>query len=521
MDHADTSSDAPTISLPRSSGLLLHITSLPGPYGIGDLGPDAYRFADLLFETGQRIWQVLPLVPVGLGSSPYSSPSTFALNPLFVSPTLLVEDGLLDAVEKPAGVHAERVAFEAVGAFKDGLLEEAFNRFEAGDVSLDRAAFDAFCARHAYWLDDYALFMALKSHHDGAGWVHWPPELAQRRPEAIDAFREEHAARVRRHKFDQFLAFDQWDRLKRYCNERDILFFGDLPIYVAHDSADVWAHQNLFHLDDEGRSTVVAGVPPDYFSETGQRWGNPIYRWDVMEDNDYAWWTQRIEAALRHADMIRLDHFRGFAGYWEIPAEEETAVNGRWADGPGSSLFEAVRRRLGALPLVAEDLGLITPDVKELMRTFGLPGMAVLQFAFHEQADHPFLPHEHPRNLVAYTGTHDNDTFLGWWETMTRDASQERAVRFARAYLGLEAGRAEVVHWAALRVMMASPATWVVFPMQDVLGLRGTSRMNTPGESRGNWRWRFTWDQLTGEMRRRLERLTAIYGRSDHLDDVL
>ncbi|MEX0821296.1 MAG: 4-alpha-glucanotransferase, partial [Rhodothermales bacterium] len=447
MKEPASPADTPPIRLPRSSGLLLHITSLPGPFGIGDLGPDAYRFADVLFETGQRIWQVLPLVPIGLGNSPYSSPSTFALSPLFVSPVLLEEDGLIESMpDAPAGTEnpvAEPVDFEAAAPFKSAVLQQAFERFESGDTPVDPAAFDAFRARHAAWLDDYALFMALKEHHGGVEWTRWPTGLAMREPAAIEAFVDKHGARVRRHAFDQFVVFDQWDRLKRYCNEREIWFFGDLPIYVAHDSADVWASRELFHLDDDGRSTVVAGVPPDYFSETGQRWGNPIYRWDVMEKRGYAWWTRRIEAVLRHADLVRLDHFRGFAGYWEIPAEEQTAVHGRWAEGPGPSLFEAVRRKLGTLPLVAEDLGLITPDVKQLIDAFDFPGMAVLQFAFHEGADHPFLPHAYHRNLVAYTGTHDNDTLLGWWQDVAGDPDQERARRFASAYLGVENGGAE------------------------------------------------------------------------------
>lgn len=521
MNSTSHSQDEPAIRLPRSSGILLHITSLPGPYGVGDLGPDAYRFADLLAETGQSIWQVLPLVPVGLGNSPYSSPSTFALNPIFASPRLLAEDGLLEELPTPPTLPADRVDFERAAALKSELLAEAFRRFDGGDTPINASVFDTFCARHAHWLDDYALFMALKTIHGGSAWTEWPSEHAHAEPAALDAFREEHEVQVRQHKFNQFVVFDQWDRLKRYCNERDIWFFGDLPIYVAHDSADVWANRSLFHLDERGHSTFVAGVPPDYFSETGQRWGNPIYRWDLMKEHDFAWWTRRIEASLRQADLIRLDHFRGFAGYWEIPAEEDTAVNGRWVDGPGASLFRSVRRHLGSLPLVAEDLGLITPDVKELMREFGLPGMAVLQFAFHEGADHPFLPHAHDRNLVAYTGTHDNNTFLGWWEELTSDPSQDRAVRFAQAYLGLDRHTDTPVHWAAIRSMMASTARWVVFPMQDILGLAKEARMNTPGEPDGNWTWRFTWDQLTDEMRRRLKAATALHDRSDLLEDII
>ena len=521
MDHSEAPVDASPIALPRCSGILLHVTSLPGEYGIGDLGPHAYRFADLLADTGQRIWQVLPLVPVGLGNSPYSSPSTFALNPHFISPAVLLEDGWLAGVSKPDGLRPNRVDFSAAADVKETLLDAAFARFEAGDAPVDRRSFDDFCDRHGYWLDDYALFMALKDHHGGAEWTRWAEPYALRKPAALQAFVGSHEDRIRRRQFAQFLAFDQWDRLKQYCNERDIVFFGDLPIYVAHDSADVWAHRELFHLDERGHSKVVAGVPPDYFSETGQRWGNPIYRWDLMEANGFAWWTRRIEAVLQQADLLRLDHFRAFAGYWEIPAREETAVNGRWATGPGAALFDAVRNELGSLPLVAEDLGLITPDVEDLIRTFGFPGMAVMQFAFDEGADHPFLPHMHGRSLVAYTGTHDNDTFVGWWQDLARDPSRERALRFARAYLGIERAGSEEAHWAAIRALMASPAHYVVFPLQDVLGLGTTSRMNTPGRSGGNWTWRFSWDQWSTEVRDRLASLTALYGRSDQLDEAL
>lgn len=500
---------------PRSSGLLLHLSSLPGPYGIGDLGPQAYYFANFLRDTRQSLWQVLPFVPVGDGYSPYASPSTFAGNPLFISPERLVDDRLLDAqdlTDTPA-FPAAAVDFARVIPFRHGLLRKAFERFEAGTSAVDPAAVDAFCRAHAYWLDDYALFQALKHAHGEVSWVDWPAPLAKRDPDALAEARQTHAREIRRHKFWQFLFFTQWQALKAYCNERSIQLFGDLPIYVAHDSADVWAHPDLFHLDAEGRPTVVAGVPPDYFSETGQRWGNPIYRWDVMQQNGYRWWTRRLAHTLRLVDRVRLDHFRGFAGYWEIPADEETAIHGRWVDGPGAALFTAVKDELGKLPLIAEDLGLITPDVTALMDQFDLPGMAVIQFAFGGDPDHSYLPHNYRRNLVAYTGTHDNDTIVGWWEAQQREGDATAEGAYARRYLGRN-GHPEPVHWAFVRLLSASVADLVVFPVQDLLGLGRDARMNTPGLGSGNWTWRFTWDQVGEAVARRLRTLTETYGRA-------
>lgn len=518
--------DVSPIQLPRSSGLLLHVSSLPSPHGIGDLGQNAYRFADLLEETGQRIWQVLPLVPVGLGNSPYSSPSTFAVNPLFISPERLVRDGLLEEVPKPPSLPSDHVAFDQVINYKEALLRHAFERFASGSSRLAPEGFRQFCAENAYWLDDYALFMALKSAYDGAPWTAWPAELASRDEQALDEVEVKYARSIERHKLLQYLFFRQWTELKQYCNTRSISLFGDLPIYVAHDSADVWAHRELFFLDDEGYSTVVAGVPPDYFSETGQRWGNPIYRWERMRENGYAWWTRRFDHIFKLVDLIRLDHFRAFAGYWEIPASEETAIHGRWVQGPGASLFRSIEERLGPLPLVAENLGMITADVTDLMNDFAFPGMAVLQFAFGEGADHPFLPHNLRRNVVAYTGTHDNDTIVGWWRNLQADPESARSVRFARKYLmpdrsENEIGSSDEMHWVAIRAMMASPADYVVSPVQDVLGLGSEARMNTPGRGTGNWTWRLRWDQMTPDVIRRLKTLTAVHGRSDQLDEVL
>lgn len=490
----------------RSSGLLLHVTSLPGRFGIGDLGPHAHRFVDALAAAGQALWQVLPLTPTGLGHSPYASPSTFAGNPLLLSPDALVEDGwlepgdLADAPVFPTG----RVDFGRVIQFKEALLRRAFERARAGGLP---GAYAAFCERHAGWLDDYALFSSLQARYGGA-WTGWPLPLARRAPDALAAAREAHAEAIERHRFAQFVFDRQWRRLHTHARASGVAIFGDLPVYVAHDSADVWAHRDLFHLDPDGRPTAVSGVPPDYFSETGQRWGNPLYRWDRMRDAGYAWWTARLARTLDLVDLVRLDHFRGFEAFWAIPADEETAVGGRWVEGPGPGLFEAFERALGRpLPLVAEDLGVITPGVRALMERFELPGMAVLQFAFGDPASE-YLPHNYRRRLAAYTGTHDNDTVAGWWDGLGED---ERA--FARRYLRLDE-TAEPTHWAAIRAALASVAERAVVPLQDVLGLGREARMNVPGQEGGNWAWRFDWADVPDDALARLRDLTELYGRA-------
>ena len=505
------------MNLPRCSGILLHISSLPGRFGIGDLGPAAYHFADLLAEANQSVWQVLPLVPVGFGYSPYASPSTFAGNPLLISPDLLLEDGFLEPedIASLSSFSTEKIDFQYVVHYKLGLLQRAYERFRQNDFLEED--FEAFCQKHAGWLDDYALFAVLKRVHNEKEWVEWNPDLAHRRPEALQHATETFSEQIRMHKFWQFLFDRQWRALKKYCNEKSIKIFGDLPIYVAHDSADVWANRELFFLDDDGRPTVVAGVPPDYFSETGQRWGNPIYRWDVMEANGFDWWTHRFAAILNQVDLVRLDHFRGFEAYWEVPASEETAVNGQWVKGPDTKLFEVLQSRLGALPVVAENLGVITPEVVEMMDTFRFPGMAVLEFAFDGDASSIFLPHNYPENLVAYTGTHDNDTVQGWWfaDTSTLEASTiQHARTYARNYLNIYDGQEEEIHWAFNRALLASVARLAVIPLQDIIGLNSAGRMNTPGTvGDHNWAWRFTFDMLTDEMLGRLKELTRVYGR--------
>jgi 4-alpha-glucanotransferase len=504
----------------RRSGILLHPTSLPGRFGIGELGPEAHRFAAFLAGAGQRLWQVLPLGPTGYGDSPYQCFSAFAGNPLLVSLDLLVEDGwlleadLADAPDFPK----DSVDYDAVSAFKLPLLDRAFDRFDAVAAPADRDAFEAFRRANASWLDDYALYMAVKAAHGGAHWAEWEAGIRRREPDAVARWQRQEARAIQARELGQYVFFRQWQRLKDACASRDVALMGDIPIFVSGDSADVWSHPELFRLEPDGRPTVVAGVPPDYFSATGQLWGNPIYDWDEMARTGYAWWIERFRAALELVDLVRLDHFRGFEAYWEIPAREETAINGEWVKGPGAALFEALREALGELPIVAENLGVITPEVEELRERFGFPGMAILQFAFGRDPEGAkFQPHNYPRNRVVYTGTHDNDTTVGWWtsagaadSTRTDDEVQDERAR-ALAYLDAE-GRD--IHWAFIRAALASVADTAIVPLQDVLGLGSEARMNLPGRGSGNWRWRFTDGSLTDEIRERLRKMAELYGRT-------
>lgn len=497
----------------RSSGLLLHITSLPSKYGIGDLGPAAFQFADFLTRTKQRIWQVLPPGPVGPGASPYSSPSTFAGNPLLISPQPLVETGLLteDELAPLAELPDDHVDYARLVPRKRDVLHTAFRRFQADPSILDTTRFRQFRKTQSDWLDEYALYAALKDAHDGAPWTDWETPLVRRDPDALKQAREDHAEAIEKHVFWQFLFHRQWTALQAYCHARDIRLFGDLPIYVAHDSADVWAHQDLFYLNNEGEPTVVAGVPPDYFSPEGQRWGNPIYRWERMKEHGYPWWTERLRRAFDLFDLVRLDHFRGFDEYWQIPAEHSTAIKGEWKTGPGAAFFKAMEDKLGDLPVVAEDLGVITDSVEALRDTFEFPGMAVLQFAFGGSPTNEFLPHNYRRNQVVYTGTHDNNTTVGWWKTELSDEEKD----FAQSYLDLPPReQGEDIHRHAVRAIMASVADRVVIPLQDVLGLGGNARMNTPGTESDNWTWRFTPDQISDEDGEMLKELTHLYGRA-------
>jgi 4-alpha-glucanotransferase len=502
----------------RSSGILLHPTSLPGRYGIGELGGEAYAFADFLHSAGQKIWQVLPLNPTGYGDSPYQCFSAFAGNPLLISLETLREEGWLsasDLTEAPALPDGE-VDFGAVIRFKFPLLRKAARSFLTHAKADARNAFDKFCRTNAGWLDDFALFMALKEAHEGVVWTKWPTDLVDRDPSAMQNWRERLREQIAANKFWQYEFFRQWCALKSYCNERGIRIMGDVPIYVAHDSADVWANPELFCLDAHGNPEIVAGVPPDYFSATGQLWGNPIYRWDVLKEGGYKWWIERFRGSLMMFDLVRLDHFRGFEAHWEIPAGEKTAVNGRWVKGPGADLFRVLQNALGELPLVAENLGVITPEVENLRKEFGFPGMAILQFAFGIDAQAPsFRPHNYKRDTVAYTGTHDNDTAIGWWTggagnsvRTQQDVETEHA--FAKAYLGFED---EPINWVLIRHVMMSVAETALMPLQDVLGLGSESRMNLPGSFGRNWKWRFAPEAIRPWMAEKLREMVELYDR--------
>ncbi len=491
----------------RSAGILLHPTSLPGDTGIGELGPAAFQWIDFLEAAGQRLWQVMPLGPTGYGDSPYQSFSAFAGNPYLLSLERLAEDGWLGAADAVAlgGGPAGRVDYGAVIPAKLERLTRAAERFEQAAAAPQREAFEAFRERERGWLEDFALFMALKEAHGGALWNTWEASVRLRRPEALARARDELAPAVRRHELWQHWFYQQWTAVRGYAAERGIRIIGDIPIFVALDSADAWANPELFHFDDSGRPTVVAGVPPDYFSATGQRWGNPLYRWDRMRERGFAWWLDRFRSTLDFFDIVRVDHFRGFEAYWEIPASEPTAVEGRWVEGPGQALFDALAAGLGELPIIAEDLGVITPAVERLRDDNALPGMKVLQFAFAADASDPYLPHNYPRNSVVYTGTHDNDTTAGWY-AQAPEAERD----FVRRYLGRGDDN---VPWEFLRLAIASVADLAIFPLQDALGLGSDARMNTPGQASGNWSWRVTWDDVPPWLADQLRELARVYGR--------
>ena len=511
------------MNFPRSSGILLHPTSLPGPFGIGDLGPAAYAFADYLVTSGQSLWQMLPLGPTGYGDSPYACYSAFAGNTLLISPEQLVAEGLLFTSDFPKEVStpAEPVNFERVHQIKDQLLRKAYQNYkqpsDQGDHSL-RDAFEQFILHSARWLDDYALFRVLKDVHGGVAWNEWEPALRSREPPALEQARHELHEEVEAQKFYQFLFSRQWFALKAYCNEKGIKLVGDIPIFVAHDSADVWTNPDQFKLNEDGSPVVVAGVPPDYFSATGQLWGNPLYNWDQMRADGFKWWIERVHATLQIVDIVRIDHFRGFAACWEIPGGDKTAERGRWVEAPGRELFAAIREALGELPIIAEDLGVITPDVEALRDDCGFPGMRILQFAFSSDSKNHDLPHNYHRNVVVYTGTHDNDTTTGWFSSVagegsTRTVEQvERERKFCMQYLNTDG---KEIHWDFIRAVMASVANTAVVPLQDLLGLGNEARMNLPNSTEGNWAWRFEPDALTDELAQRLRGLTELYGRAE------
>lgn len=493
---------------PRASGVLLHPTSLPGRYGIGELGEEAARFIDFLVASRQRIWQVLPLGPTSYGDSPYQALSAFAGNPLLISLSQLVQEGYLsqDDLAGAPDFPADAVDYGWVISWKKPLLRRAFENFQRVATPAARRELETFTSRQAGWLLDFARFMAFKEHFEGKCWVDWDPAIRSRDARALAELSAPLDAEIQLHQFLQYVFFRQWGRLKAYANTHGIQILGDLPIFVAFDSADVWANPDLFYLDEKGHPTVVAGVPPDYFSETGQLWGNPLYRWDVMKEQGFRWWVQRISKAMALYDMIRLDHFRGFEAYWEIPAGDETAVNGRWVKAPGEELFETIERELGKLPIIAEDLGLITPEVEALRLRFGFPGMKILQFAFSDPSN-AYLPHNYEPNCVVYTGTHDNDTTRGWY------ASASPAEKdYMRRYLGCGG---QDPAWDLIRLGMMSVADRSIVPMQDLLSLGSEARLNTPGRPSGNWSWRFRREVLTQDLADRLGELAVLYGRAN------
>jgi 4-alpha-glucanotransferase len=471
------------------------------------LGSAARAFVDWLHAANQQRWQVMPLGPTGYGDSPYASFSALAGNPLLISLERLIEDGLLPRTELEQAplFSLDQVDFGPVIEWKTGVLERAYAGFGERASTTQRQAFEQFRDDHAAWLDDFALFMAAKAEHGGVAWNEWDPALRKRQPKALGQWRKKLADRIRFHQFNQWLFFTHWLDIKSYANAHGVQIIGDIPIFVAYDSADVWANPDLFFLDANGNPTVVAGVPPDYFSATGQRWGNPLYRWNVLQRRNFDWWIARFRMLLTLVDIVRLDHFRGFAQYWEIPADEETAIKGRWVDAPGSALFRTVRAELGDVPIIAEDLGLITPDVTALRHAYGLPGMAVLQFCWAGDATDPYLPHNHVPNMVVYTGTHDNDTTTGWWQAVT---DHERV--HAQKYLAVHGND---IAWDLIRAALRSVAETAIVPMQDVLSLGTAARMNYPGRPGGNWGWRLLPDQLRAEVAERLGELTALYGR--------
>jgi 4-alpha-glucanotransferase len=495
------------MEFPRSSGILLHPTSLPGKYGIGDLGKDAYAFIDFLKITGQTLWQVLPLGPTSYGDSPYQSTSSFAGNPLLISLDDLKQEGWLSDEDLPPSTDFNDyvVNYGPVIEYHNEALNIAFNNFHEKATKAQNEEFKAFCQWQSAWLDDYALFAALKDSHDGHPWWEWPQGQALREPDELIAARQSLDETIQGHMFRQWVFYEQWGKLRRYATSQGVRMMGDIPIFVAHDSADTWANQSIFFLDEQGMPTVIAGVPPDYFSATGQRWGNPLYRWDELKDQGYAWWKERIRMTMRQVDLVRIDHFRGFESYWEVPAEEETAIKGQWVKGPGAEFFVAMLQEFGDLPIIAEDLGQITPEIKALRDEFNFPGMKILQFAFDDFCKpNAFQPHAYPVNCVVYTGTHDNNTTLGWWHSVS-----DTVRRCLQAYLGQVSDPPRDL----MRLGMMSVAHTIVTPLQDVLAYGADTRMNFPGVAAGNWTWRFSSNSLTEETRFLLGDMTYRYDR--------
>lgn len=489
----------------RTSGVLMPISSLPSPYGIGTMGKAARKFIDFLDKAGQTYWQILPICPTSYGDSPYQSFSSFAGNPYFIDLEYLCKEGYLKKKECESfdwGGSEKYIDYGTMYASRYALLKKAYARFK-DNVPADYAGF---CKKEAEWLDEYSLFMALKDANDGVAWLEWDEELKIRKPEAIAEARETYADDIAFYCMLQYLFFKQWKELKSYANEKGIEIIGDVPIYVALDSADVWANPTQFYLDEELNPIEVAGCPPDAFSEDGQLWGNPLFRWDVMKKDDYAWWTKRISAMAALYDIVRIDHFRGFDSYYAIPAKDDTAKNGTWKEGPGMDLFRALEKKLGKLPIIVEDLGFLTPSVHKLLKDSGFPGMKVIQFAFDSREDSDYLPHNYPKHCVVYTGTHDNDTCMGWIET-----APKQAVKYAKEYLNLT--KEEGYNWGLMRGAWSSVADMAIVPMQDLIGLGSEARINTPSTIGNNWKWRATADQIDNKLARKLLKYMVMYGR--------
>ncbi|MFB8787509.1 MAG: 4-alpha-glucanotransferase [Potamolinea sp.] len=505
------------MTLQRASGILLHPTCLPGRFGIGDLGNSAYEFVDFLEKSGQKLWQILPLGPTGYEHSPYTMNfSAFAGNPLLISLDLLAEEGLLNQDEltglpPSAKVVPNKVNFAEIIPHKTKFFKLAYERFQQSLTGKYKTEFDIFCQKQSTWLDDYVLFMSLLEDNAGQAWNSWEPALARREPDALKAKAEALQDSIRFHKFLQFKFFQQWLKLREYANNKNIQIIGDISIYVCHNSADVWANSEIFKLDPESfEPAFIAGVPPDYFSETGQLWGNPVYNWEQLQKTNFAWWIDRFKATLQYVDLVRVDHFRGFEAYWQVPAGEENAINGEWLKAPGKEFFETLGNTLGNIPILAEDLGIITPEVEELRDSLGFPGMRILLFAFGEGSNNTHLPHTYVSNAVVYTGTHDNETALGWWMLSCTKEKQ-----FLAKYLGYaNAEQIQEINWVLIRMALASVADLAIIPLQDILGLGSSGRMNDPSKVAGNWRWRYdSSEMLTQELSDSLLDLTQLYSR--------
>ena len=493
----------------RSSGILFHPTSLPGKYGIGTLGKEAYAFIDFLKKSKQKLWQIFPLGPTGYGDSPYQSFSSFAGNPYLIDFDLLIEAHLLseeDLKEVFFGDNEEYIDYGAIYNQKYPLLRKAYENFKSSDNNEMKGSLENFKRENSSWLNDYSLYISLKNHFNGLPWNEWAQDIKNREDGAMHHYRSELADDIEYHNFIQFLFFKQWGDVKRYANENGIKIIGDIPIFVAADSSDAWANPEIFLFDEERKPVKVAGVPPDYFSATGQLWGNPLYNWEKLRDTNYSWWVERVRANLSTCDIIRIDHFRGFEAYWAVPYGDDTAINGQWEPGPGIDLFNAIKSQLGELPIIAEDLGLMTQGVIDLREATGFPGMKILGFAFDSGEENDYLPHTYTKNCVVYTGTHDNDTLVGWFQK-----AKEEDREFARNYLNSRAD--EEIHWDAIRGAWSSVACMAISPVQDFLGLGSEARINTPGVASGNWQWRLKQGVLTNELAERIAKLTKIYSR--------